>query len=103
MDKQKSAFYNGIKFVDIDSQINLPTDFETDRIPNKGDVMCFNSIIGNESTYHHCVVLYVYDKRTILSGPIEDGEIFQTSIFVVTRKIEPELGEKTWKSILENI
>jgi hypothetical protein len=99
MDKQKSAFYNGIKFVDIDSQINLPTDFETDRIPNKGDVMCFNSIIGNESTYHHCVVLYVYDKRTILSGPIEDGEIFQTSIFVVTRKIEPELGEETWKSV----
>lgn len=103
MDKQKSAFYNGVKFVDIEGQINLPTDFETDRIPNKGDVMCFNSIIGNESTYHHCVVLYVYDKRTILSGPIEDGEIFQTSIFVVTRKIEPELGEKTWKSILENI
>ena len=103
MDKQKSAFYNGITFVDIEGQINLPIDYETDRIPNKGDVMCFNSIIGNESTYHHCVVLYVYDKRTILSGPIEDGEIFQTSIFVVTRKIEPELGEKTWKSILENI
>ena len=99
MDKQKSAFYNGITFVDIDKQIDLPTDFETDRIPNKGDVMCFNSIIGNSNTYHHCVVLYVYDKRTILSGPIEDGEIFQTSIFVVTRKIEPELGEKTWKSI----
>jgi len=99
MDKQKSAFYSGIKFVDIEGQIDLPTDYETDRIPNKGDVMCFNSIIGNESTYHHCVVLYVYDKRTILSQPIEDGEIFQTSIFVVTRKIEPELGEKTWKSI----
>ena len=99
MDKQKSAFYNGITFVDIEGQIDLPTDYETDRIPNKGDVMCFNSIIGNESTYHHCVVLYVYDKRTILSQPIEDGEIFQTSIFVVTRKIEPELGEKTWKSI----
>ena len=99
MDKQKSAFYNGITFVDIDSQIDLPTDFETDRIPNKGDVMCFKSIIGNNSTYHHCVVLYVYDQRTILSGPIEEGEIFQTSIYVVTRKIEPELGEKTWKSI----
>ena len=96
---KKSAFYNGITFVDIEGQIDLPTDYETDRIPNKGDVMCFNSIIGNESTYHHCVVLYVYDKRTILSQPIEDGEIFQTSIFVVTRKIEPELGEKTWKSI----
>jgi len=103
MDKQKSAFYNGITFVDIEGQINLPIDYETDRIPNKGDVMCFNSIIGNKSTYHHCVVLYVYDKRTILSGPIEDGEIFSTSIYVVTRKIEPELGEKTWKSILENI
>lgn len=99
MDKQKSAFYNGITFVDIEGQINLPTDYETDRIPNKGDVMCFNSIIGNESTYHHCVVLYVYDKRTILSGPIEDGEIFSTSIYVVTRKIEPELGEETWKSV----
>ena len=103
MDKQKSAFYNGITFVDIDSQIDLPTDFETDRIPNKGDVMCFNSIIGNEHTYHHCLVLYVYDRRTILSNTIEEGEIFQTSIFVVTKKIEPELGEKTWKSILENI
>ena len=103
MDKQKSAFYNGITFVDIDKQIDLPTDYETDRIPNKGDVMCFNSIIGNESTYYHCVVLYVYDQRTILSAPIEEGEIFQTSIYVVTKKIEPELGEKTWKSILENI
>ena len=29
MDKQKSAFYNGITFVDIDKQIDLPTDFET--------------------------------------------------------------------------
>jgi hypothetical protein len=76
MNKQKSAFYNGITFVDIDKQIDLPTDFETDRIPNKGDVMCFNSI---------------------------KGEIFETSIYVVTKKIEPELGEKTWKSILENI
>ena len=103
MNKQKSAFYNGIKFVDIDKQIDLPTDFETDRIPNKGDVMCFNSIIGNESTYYHCVVLYVYDQRTILSTSIEEGEIFQTSIYVVTKKIEPELGEKTWKSILENL
>lgn len=103
MSKQKSAFYNGIKFVDIDRQIDLPTDFETDRIPNKGDVICFNSIIGNESTYYHCIVLYVYDQKTILSKSIEDGEIFQTSIYVVTKKIEPELGEKTWKSILENI
>jgi len=114
MNKQKSAFYNGIIFVDIDKEIDLPTDFETDRIPNKGDVMCFKSIIGNDITYHHCVVLYVYDQRTILSSyPIEimevlpnekfSGEIFSTSIFVVTKKIEPELGEKTWKSILENI
>lgn len=103
MNKQKSAFYNGITFVDIERQVDLPTDFETDRIPNKGDVMCFKSIIGNESTYYHCVVLYVYDQRTILSKPIEEGEIFETSIYVVTRKIEPELGEKTWKSILENI
>lgn len=31
------------------------------------------------------------------------GEIFSTSIYVVTKKIEPELGEKTWKSILEHI
>jgi len=54
-------------------------------------------------TYYHCVVLYVYDQRTILSKPIEEGEIFETSIYVVTSKIEPELGEKTWKSILENI
>lgn len=101
MDKQKSAFYNGIKFVDIDKKIDLPTDFNTDRIPNKGDVMCFKSIIGNDSTYYHCIVLYVYDQRTILSMPIEDGEIFSTGIYVVTRKIYPkELGEQTWKSIL---
>jgi hypothetical protein len=100
---QKSAFYNGIKFVDIDRQISLPTDFETDRIPNKGDVMCFNSIIGNDTTYYHCVVLYVYDQRTILSKPIEDGEVFSTSIYVVTKKIEPELGDKTWTSVLERI
>jgi len=39
MDKQKSAFYNGITFVDIERQVDLPTDFETDRIPNKSDVM----------------------------------------------------------------
>lgn len=103
MDKQKSSFYNGITFVDIDQEINLPTDYETDRIPNKGDVMCFKSIIGNDTTYHHCVVLYVYDQRTILSQPIEDGEIFSTSIYVVTKKIEPELGEQTWKSVLNNI
>jgi hypothetical protein len=102
MNIQKSAFYNGITFVDIDGA-NLPTDFETDRIPNKGDVMCFRSIIGNDSTYYHCEVLYVYDQRTILSETIEDGEIFGTSIYVVTRKIEPELGDKTWKSILEKI
>jgi hypothetical protein len=111
MNKQKSAFYSGIKFVDIDGQVDLPTDFETDRIPNKGDVMCFDSIIGNEHTYHHCIVLYVYDRRIILSPLMEVlsetetayGEIFSTSIFVVTKKIEPELGEKTWKSILEHI
>lgn len=105
MNKQKSAFYSGIKFVDVDGQVDLPTDFETDRIPNRGDVMCFDSIVGNEHTYHHCVVLYVYDKRTILStlmevlGETAYGETFSTSIFVVTKKIEPELGEKTWKSI----
>jgi len=97
---QKSCFYSGIKFVDIDGQIDLPTDYETDRIPSKGDVMCFRSIVGDESTYH-CVVLYVYDQRTILSKSIEDGEIFSTSIYVVTKRIFPELGEKTWKSVLE--
>lgn len=99
MNIQKSAFYNGIKFVDIDDAIILPTDFETDRIPNKGDVMCFKSVIGNDSTYHHCVVLYIYDMRTILSKPIGEEKIFNTSIYVVTRKIEPQLGDKTWKSI----
>lgn len=102
MNIQKSAFYNGITFVDIDGA-TLPTDFETDRIPNKGDVMCFKSIIDNDSTYHHCVVLYIYDMRTILSKPIDEGEVFHTSIYVVTKKIEPELGSKTWKSILEKI
>lgn len=101
MDKQKSAFYNGITFVDIDKQMNLPTDFDCDRIPNKGDVMCFKSIIENSVTYYHCLVLYIYDQRTILSKPIDEGEIFSTSIYVVTRRIDPsELGEQTWKSIL---
>ena len=95
----KSAFYNGITFVDIDNQIDLPTDFETDRIPNKGDILCFESIIGNNTTRHHCQVLYVYDKRTGLSKPIDEMEIHSTSIFVITKKIEPELGNKTWKSI----
>lgn len=102
MTNQKSAFYNGITFVDIDGA-DLPTDFETDRIPNKGDVMCFNSIIGNDTTYHHCVVLYVYDKRAGLSKPIDEMEIFQTSIYVVTKKIDPELGNKTWESIYDII
>ena len=96
---QKSAFYSGIKYVDIAGEIDLPTDYETDRIPNKGDVMCFRSIIGNISTYHHCVVLYVYDKRVGLNKSISDMEIQTTSIFVVTKKIDPELGNNTWTSI----
>lgn len=62
--------------------------------------MCFRSIIGNDTTYHHCIVLYVYDQRTILHKSIEDGEILSTKIYVVTKKIDPELGEKTWRSIL---
>lgn len=100
MRNQKSAFYNGIKFVDIDKQINLPTDYDTDRIPNKGDVMCFELIEGNNNTTHHCVVLYVYDKRTGWGvDNFDDMEIQKTSIFVVTKKINPELGDKTWESI----
>lgn len=98
---QKSAFHNGITFVDIDGS-TLPTDFETDRIPSKGDVMCFKTIDGNKSDYYHCVVLYIYDQRTILSNSLED-EIFGTAIYVVTKRINPELGEKTWTSILEKI
>jgi len=35
---QKSAFYNVITFVDIDGS-DLPTDYECDRIPNKGEVI----------------------------------------------------------------
>ena len=99
--KQKSAFYNGITFVDIDGS-TLPTDFECDRIPNKGDVMCFKTIDGNKSDYYHCVVLYIYDQRTILHSSIEE-EIFGTSIYVVTKRIYPELGEETWRSVLIKI
>lgn len=98
---QKSAFYNGITFVDIDGS-SLPADFECDRIPNKGDVMVFKTIDGNKSNYYHCVVLYIYDERTILSSSLE-GEIFGTSIYVVTKRIYPELGEKTWISVLNKV
>ncbi len=81
---QKSAFYNGISFVDIDGIQELPTDFETDRIPNKGDILCFSSLIGNTNTIYHCEVLYIYDKRIGLI-------------------IDPELGDKTWRYIFNII
>ena len=96
---QKSAFYNGITFVDVDDMTTLPTDFECDRIPNKGDIMCFKSIIDNDTTYYHCEVLYIYDSRTGLNLPIEEMEILNTSIFVVTQKINPRPGNGIWKSI----
>jgi hypothetical protein len=104
-DIQRSAKYSGIKYVDIDDEIYLPTDYEIDRIPNKGDVMCFNHIIGNDSKYYHWEVLYVYDKRTFLTKPnIEDCEHFGISIFVVMKRIYPEkLGNDAWKSILKEI
>lgn len=103
MINQRSAFYNGISFVDIDGEIDLPTDFETDRIPNKGDVLCFNSIIGNNTTQHHCIVLFIYDRRTEYGKPIEEMSITSTSIYVITKKINPELNEKFWKSIFNLI
>lgn len=90
------AIYNGITFVDIDDQIDLPTDFETDRIPNKGDIMCFTN---NENVYYHCEVLYIYDQRSGYNKSIDDMEISNVSIYVITKKIDPELGNKTWKSI----
>jgi hypothetical protein len=98
---QKSAFYNGVTFVDIDGS-TLPTDFDCDRIPNKGDVMSFKTIVGNKIEYYHCVVLYIYDQRTLLSDSLE-GEVFGTSIYVITKRIYPELGEKTWISTLQKI
>jgi hypothetical protein len=95
---------NGINFVDIDGRTYLPTDYQCDRIPNKGDVLCFELIIGNTTTRHHCVVLYVCDHRTGWgSTTIGDMEIKRSSVFVVTRKIDPELGDKTWKSIWKSI
>ena len=96
---QKSAFYNGITFVDVDDMTTLPTDFECDRIPNKGDIMCFKSIIDNDTSYYHCEVLYIFDTRQGLGEPIETMKIHNTSIYVVTQKIDPELGEETWRSI----
>lgn len=100
MNKQRSAFYNGIKFVDIDNVVRLPTDYESDRIPNKGDILCFQIINGNQSDIHHCEVLYIYDNRTGLGvKKFEDMEIISISIFVITKRIVPELGERTWKSI----
>lgn len=104
-DIQKTAKYNGINYVDVDGEINLPTDFETDRIPNKGDVMCFKHIIGNDSKYYHWEVLYIYDERTLLTEPVmENCEHFSISIYVVMRRIIPvKLGNDTWKSILKEI
>lgn len=101
MNVQKSVFYNGINYVDIDGNISLPSDFETDRIPNKGDVLCFRSVIGNDYTYHHCIVLYIYQANEGWGKPINEMEIMTKCIYVVTKKIEPELGEKTWTSISE--
>ncbi len=102
---QRFARYNGISYVDIDKEVDLPTDFDTDRIPNKGDVMCFKHIIGNNIAYYHWEVLYVYDERTLLTKPnIEDCEHFGISIYVVMKRIHPEkLGNDMWKSILKEI
>lgn len=101
---QHNASYNGITYVDIDQEIELPPDFETDRIPNKGDIMCFNHLIGNESINYHWEVLYIYDKRTCLTNPrLADCEHFSLSIFVVMKRIQPELGQKTWQSIYQLI
>lgn len=104
--KQTSPFYNGIKFIDIDDEVNLPTDFEIDRIPNKGDVVRFDIYINGKAVYHHCVVLYVIDNRSSIrhfAKSLEDMEIDSCSIYVVTKTIKPELGEKTWKSIYGNL
>ncbi len=101
---QRTARYNGISFVDIDGEIDLPPDFETDRIPNKGDVMCFRHYIGNDSTFYYWEVLYVYDVRTCLTRhKIEDCEHFSISIYIIMKRIHPELGDKPWKSINEII
>ncbi len=98
------AIYNGIKFVDIAEEVDLPTDFDTDRIPNKGDIMSFRCLNGNDSTYHHCEVLYVYDEREGWEAPtIGNMQIKTVSIYVITRKINPKLGDATWKSIQEII
>ena len=95
----KSAFYNGLKYVDIDDKIDLPTDFETGRIPNKGDILCFQSIVESTTTQHHCIVLFVYQTITGFGEPIEIMDISSNSIYVITKKINPELGEETWQSI----
>ena len=93
----KSALYNGIKFIDIDRT----TDFGTDRIPNKGNVMCFESIIGNNTTYYHYVVLYVMDYRSSYGKSFEKGQIDSTSIYIILKRIYPELADKTFQSIAD--
>ncbi len=102
--KQTSPYYNGVKFIDIDDGVDLPTDFEIERIPNKGDIISFNISHDNKTIYHHCVVLYIVDNRSSImhsAKSFEDMEIDSCSIYVVTKTIKPELGEKTWKSIYD--
>src|SRR5437879_369659 len=97
---QRTARYNGITFIDVDNELDLPTDYETDRIPNKGDVMYFKHIIGNNINDYHWEVLYIYDQRTLLSNPVlEECKHFGISIYVVMKRIHPELGDNTWRSV----
>ena len=104
---RKNALYNGITYIDIDDSIQLPPDFEIGRIPQKGDIMCFKHLNGNDSIYYHWEVLYIYDQRTFLydqrsyltEKELCDFDHFNVSIYVVMKKINPELGNETWKSI----
>ena len=101
---QLTPHYSGIKYIDIDSLLYMPTDYETNIIPSKGDIICFSHMIGNDSTYYHWEVLYIYNNFTSYGEKnIEDSDIKQVSVSVIMKKIEPILGEETYRSIYELI
>lgn len=103
-DIQKTARYGGINYVDIDGNVQLPVDFETDILPSKGDVMCFAHLVGNDSAYLHGEVLYIYNKfLTYGEKQMIDCPIRSVGVYVVLKMLDPELGNATWKNIYELI
>lgn len=99
-----------VEFIDIDHKTILPTDYDSERVPNKGDVIHFSTYVDNISTNYYCVVLYVCDERRgykrkdmpVSKNPISFIDIISREITVITREINPTLGrfdETKWTSI----